>query len=270
MKTRLLSLAVLISFIIAGCSKDELLFSKPALNEPDLSSASNGAALMNKASNARYVPDEYIVILKDDVTDVDAEADIMGKNSGGKAKKIFRKAVKGFSMKLSADGLAIMRKNPKVKYIEQDQIATNTAIQDGAPWGLDRIDQQSLPLNNSYTYDTDGSSVDAYIFDTGIRLDHEEFGGRAKFGFDAYPNGTTVMDGNGHGTHVAGTIGGRTYGVAKGINLIAVRILDNNGSGYYSDIIAGLDWATQHHTTRPAVGNMSLGGGVSIALDEAV
>ncbi len=270
MKTTLLSIAILVSFIIAGCSKDELLFSKPELLNQEIVSAGNSATLLNKSSNARYVPDEYIVVLKDDVIDVDLEADLMGKNSGSKAKKVFKKAMKGFSMKLSTDGLAIMKKNPKVKYIEQDQIATNTAIQNGASWGLDRIDQQSLPLNNAYGYNTDGSTVDAYIFDTGIRLDHEEFGGRAVFGFDAYPNGTTVMDGNGHGTHVAGTIGGKTYGVAKGINLIAVRVLDDNGSGFYSDIIAGLDWATQHHTNRPAVGNMSLGGGTSIALDEAV
>ena len=270
MKTIFLRTAVLLSFILGGCSKDELIFSKPDFISQDIATASNGAALLNKSSNARYVPDEYIVVLNDNVTDVDLEADIIGKNAGSKAKKVFKKAMKGFSIKLSADGLAITKKNPKVKYIEQDQIATNSAIQDGAAWGLDRIDQQSLPLNNSYSYNTNGSTVDAYIFDTGIRLDHEEFGGRAIFGFDAYPNGTTVMDGNGHGTHVAGTIGGKTYGVAKGINLIAVRVLDDNGSGYYSDIIAGLDWATQHHTTKPAVGNLSLGGGASFALDEAV
>ena len=270
MKTTLLSIAILVSFIIAGCSKDELLFSKPELINQETKSASNGATLSNQAKNGRYVPDEYIVVLKDDVTDVDMEADLMGKNAGGKVKKVFKKVMKGFSMKLSADGLAIMKKNPKVKYIEQDQIASSSVIQTGVTWGLDRIDQQALPLNSSYEYNSNGSTVDAYIFDTGIRLDHQEFEGRAIFGFDAYPNGTTVMDGNGHGTHVAGTIGGKTQGVAKGINLIAVRVLDDNGSGYYSDIIAGLDWATQHHTNRPAVGNMSLGGGTSFALDEAV
>jgi hypothetical protein len=269
-KTTLLSIAILVSFIIAGCSKDELLFSKPELINQETKSASNGATLSNQAKNGRYVPDEYIVVLKDDVTDVDMEADLMGKNAGGKVKKVFKKVMKGFSMKLSADGLAIMKKNPKVKYIEQDQIASSSVIQTGVTWGLDRIDQQALPLNSSYEYNSNGSTVDAYIFDTGIRLDHQEFEGRAIFGFDAYPNGTTVMDGNGHGTHVAGTIGGKTQGVAKGINLIAVRVLDDNGSGYYSDIIAGLDWATQHHTNRPAVGNMSLGGGTSFALDEAV
>ena len=270
MKTTFLCIAIIFSFILSGCSKDELLFSKPELINQNINSASNGAALSNQIKNARYVPDEYIVVLKDDVADIEIEADLMGKNAGGKAKKVFKKVMKGFSMKLSTAGLAIMKKNPKVKYIEQDQIATSSAIQSGATWGLDRIDQQALPLNSNYEYNSNGSSVDAYIFDTGIRLDHEEFGGRAIFGFDAYPNGTTVMDGNGHGTHVAGTIGGKTHGVAKGINLIAVRVLDDNGSGFYSDIIAGLDWATQHHTTKPAVGNLSLGGGASFALDEAV
>ena len=131
MKTTLLSLAIFVSFIIARCSKDELLFSKPELINQEINSASNGAALSNQAKNGRYVPDEYIVVLKDDVTDVDIEADLMGKNAGGKAKKVFKKVMKGFSMKLSADGLAIMKKNPKVKYIEQDQIATSSAIQTG-------------------------------------------------------------------------------------------------------------------------------------------
>jgi hypothetical protein len=269
-KKAITSFAIIISFIISGCSKEELLFSKPELINQNMASASNGAAVYNHDKNAHYVPDEYIVVLNDDVTDVDTEADVMGKSSGGKVKKLFKRAVKGFTMKLSADGLEVMRKNPKVRYIEQDQIATVTAVQSGASWGLDRIDQQSLPLNNSYSYNTDGSSVDAYIFDTGIRMDHEEFGGRAKFGFDAVPNGTTIMDGNGHGTHVAGIIGGKTYGVAKGINLIAVRVLDDNASGYYSDIIGGLDWAIKHHTTRPAVGNISFGGGTSFVFDEMV
>lgn len=270
MKKAITSLAIIFSIILIGCSKDELLFSKPEILNQEIELASNGATLLNKVSNARYVPDEYIIVLNDNVTDVDTEIDIIGKNTGGRAKKVFKKALKGFSMKLSADGLAMMKNNPKVKYIEQDQIASSSAIQTGVTWGLDRIDQQVLPLNSMYEYNSNGSTVDAYIFDTGIRLDHEEFEGRASFGFDAYPNGTTVMDGNGHGTHVAGTIGGKTHGVAKGINLIAVRVMDDNGSGYYSDIIAGLDWATQHHTTKPAVGNLSLGGGASFALDEAV
>ena len=270
MKKAITSLVIIFSIILIGCSKDELLFSKPELLNQEIDLANNGATLLNKVSNAHYVPDEYIIVLNDNVTDVDTEIDIIGKNTGGRAKKVFKKALKGFSMKLSADGLAMMKNNPKVKYIEQDQIASSTAIQTGVTWGLDRIDQQVLPLNSSYEYNSNGSTVDAYIFDTGIRLDHEEFEGRASFGFDAYPNGTTVMDGNGHGTHVAGTIGGKTHGVAKGINLIAVRVMDDNGSGYYSDIIAGLDWATQHHTTKPAVGNLSLGGGASFALDEAV
>ena len=270
MKKVLTSFAIIISFILSGCSKDELLFNKPEMLNQEIELASNGASVLNRVPNARYVPDEYIIVFNDNVTDIDAEAAMIGKNTGSKAKKIFKKALKGFSMKLSAEGLAIMKKNPKVKYIEQDQIATLSNLQTGVTWGLDRIDQQALPLNSSYAYNSNGSTVDAYIFDTGIRLDHEEFEGRAIFGFDAYPNGTTIMDGSGHGTHVAGTIGGKTHGVAKGINLIAVRVMDDKGSGFYSDIIAGLDWATQHHTTKPAVGNLSLGGGASFSLDEAV
>ena len=268
MKKVITSFAIIFSIILTGCSKDELLFSKLELLNQEIESASSDATVLNKVSNARYVPDEYIIVLKDNVTDIDAEIDIIGKNAGSKAKKVFKKALKGFSMKLSADGLAITKKNPKVKYIEQDQIVSCSVIQTGVTWGLDRIDQQALPLNSSYEYNSNGSTVDAYVFDTGIRLDHQEFEGRAIYGYDPYEK--TGMDGHGHGTHVAGTIGGKTCGVAKGIKLISVRVLDDDGKGYSSDIVAGLDWATEHHTSNPAVGNLSLGGAISNATDEAV
>lgn len=189
------------------------------------------------------------------------------------AKKgnVYKNTVKGFSIKVPAAALQGLLKNPKVKYIEQDQLATTVSTtQSNATWGLDRVDQQSLPLNSTYTYKTTGSTVDAYIFDTGIRPDHVEFSGRVVSGYFDPFIATSTNDGDGHGTHVAGTVGGTKYGIAKAINLIAVKVLDDNGSGTYSGIIAGLDWAVGNHVSKPAVGNMSLGGGESNALDAAV
>ena len=156
-------------------------------------------------------------------------------------------------------------------YIEHDGEVRIISVQTSPPsWGLDRIDQVSRPLSGSYTYHETGSGVDAYILDTGIRRSHTDFGGRAVTGFDAVSSGGTAADGNGHGTHVAGTVGGATYGVAKGVRLIAVRVLDNEGSGTISQVIAGVDWVTGHHTTGRAVANISFGGSTSTAMDDAV
>ena len=142
-------------------------------------------------------------------------------------------------------------------------------IEANATWGIDRIDQHNLPLSTTYNYTNTGAGVTAYIIDTGIRFDHSEFGGRAVTGFDAVTSGGNAADCNGHGTHVSGTVGGATYGVAKGVSLVAVRVLGCNGSGSTSGVIAGIDWVTSHHQS-PAVANMSLGGSASTALDNAV
>lgn len=152
------------------------------------------------------------------------------------------------------------------------QLIVPTSLSSQTPtssWGLDRIDQQLLPLNNTYNYNNDGSGVSAYVIDTGIRITHTEFGGRATHGFDAVNDGYNGNDCHGHGTHVAGTIGGTNYGVAKNVQLIAVRVLNCSGSGTTSGVIAGIDWVTVN-AVRPAVANMSLGGSISLALDSAV
>jgi subtilisin family serine protease len=141
--------------------------------------------------------------------------------------------------------------------------------QNNAPWGLDRIGQRTLPLNGAYSYTTTGSGVNVYIIDTGIRRTHTQFGGRAVIGFDAIGDGRNTNDCHGHGTHVAGIVGASTYGVAKAVRLFAVRVLSCSGSGSNSGVIAGVNWVTQNHID-PAVANMSLGGGISTALDNAV
>jgi subtilisin family serine protease len=180
---------------------------------------------------------------------------------------VYGYALDGFSARLTDEEFVRLRNDKRVKYIEPDRIIRISVSQSNATWGIDRVDQRALPLNQTYTWDATGTGVRAYIIDTGIRYDHVDFGGRASFGFDAF--GGNGVDGNGHGTHVAGTVGGNTYGVAKSALLIAVRVLDNSGSGTTSGVISGMDWVAANHI-KPAVANMSLGGAASIATDDAV
>jgi subtilisin family serine protease len=158
-----------------------------------------------------------------------------------------------------------------VAAVEQNQrVRLADTTQSSAPWGLDRIDQAALPLSGTYTYpDTAGSGVTAYVIDTGVRITHSQISGRASYGYDAVDGDTTASDGNGHGTHVATTIAGSTYGVAKKAKVVAVRVLDNAGSGTTAGVIAGIDWVTDNHS-GPSVANLSLGGGASTTLDTAV
>ncbi|MCE2848551.1 MAG: S8 family serine peptidase [Chitinophagaceae bacterium] len=261
---------VLASLIFAGCSKDAALSTKQDFR---LNEEIHLAPMMDKQPGSKYIDGAYIVVFNDDVTEaeVDRESDRICKQRNAKKNKSFKYALKGFTVNLTAVEIEEVRKDPRVKYIEQDQLATAVATQTSATWGLDRLDQPTLPLSGTYTYDKNGSTVDAYIFDTGIKLTHAEFTGRVSSGFNAITAGAPADDDNGHGSHVAGTVGGTTYGVAKGINLIAVKVLDVNGSGAYSGVIDGINWAIgTHSATRFAVGNMSLGGGASTAIDDAV
>lgn len=190
---------------------------------------------------------------------------------GAGISHVFGHAVSGFAAALPASALDAVRHDPDVAYVEADQRVRAVDTQSPATWGLDRIDQRALPLSNSYTYNTTGAGVKAYIIDTGINVNHTDFGGRAVNGYDAVDGSLPAADCNGHGTHVSGTVGGATYGVAKGVTLVAVRVLDCNGSGTNSQVIAGIDWVTGNHAAgQPAVANMSLGGGASSALDTAV
>ncbi len=259
-----------LSILLFSCAKQEKL---EVAKKNFLLGEDQLAPVYKKNNVPADLQDSYIVVFKDDVAESEIDGESEKMCGGGKAKKekTFKYAVKGFSGRMSDVTIEEFRKNPKVKYIEQNQLISAVVDQSPATWGLDRINQANLPLDNKYSYTTDGSTVDVYIFDTGIKLDHTEFTGRIVLpGFDAFSLTNNGNDLNGHGTHVAGTVAGTLYGVAKGAKLIPVRVLDALGSGSTAGVIAGLDWAVQHHTTKPAVGNMSLGGGFSQGINDAV
>ncbi|NPC58959.1 S8 family peptidase [Caenimonas soli] len=215
------------------------------------------------------ITDRYIVVLKKDVGNPAAEAANHVRGPGAQLHHVYSTALKGFAATLPAAALAGIQNNPNVDYIEQDQTVSLTQVENGATWGLDRIDQADRPLDLLYHYNATGLGVHAFIIDTGIRPDHVEFSGRLFPGFTAIADGLGTNDCNGHGTHVAGTVGGTVWGVAKQVSLRPVRVLDCRGSGSWSGVIAGIDWVA-NSGLRPAVANMSLGGGKSTSVNAAV
>jgi subtilisin family serine protease len=221
----------------------------------------------------KRIANQYIVVLNDDVADVDTEAIRLARDFGGDRNggQTYHRALKGFSVRMSEQQASRLANDPRVAFVEEDGVVSLGTTQTGATWGLDRIDQRDLPLDGNYNYNATGSGVKAYIIDTGIRATHTQIAGRVISGFTAISDGLGTNDGNGHGTHVSGTVGGSTYGVAKNVTLVAVRVLDSSGSGTNSGVIAGVDFVTSDHQAgQPAVANMSLGGGISSALDTAV
>ena len=247
----------------------------PALaNQQDLKPAGDAEKFLRMGKAA--IPGQYIVVLDVDAAgkagDLFAAASMtsdLTKTYGGEATNIYDAALTGFAARMSEAQAMRLSADPRVRFVEEDSVMEATVTQNNPPWGLDRIGQRDLPLNAVYSYTTTGSGVNVYIIDTGIRRTHTQFGGRAFVGFDAIGDGQNTNDCHGHGTHVSGTVGGSTYGVAKAVRLFAVRVLDCGGSGSNSGVIAGVNWVTSNHID-PAVANMSLGGGISTALDTAV
>jgi subtilisin family serine protease len=236
---------------------------------PAVAAPATGTVL---AAHGTPIADSYVVVLKDAKAApgaVRSTARGLTSRYAGTVTYTYTSAVRGFATRMTAERAKRLAADPRVASVQQDSVVTIDATQSPATWGLDRIDQRALPLSNSYTYDTTASNVNSYIIDTGIRTSHTQFGGRARVGYDAVGDGQNGQDCNGHGTHVAGTVGGSTYGVAKATQLWAVRVLSCSGSGSNAGVIAGVDWVTAN-AVKPAVANMSLGGGASSALDTAV
>jgi subtilisin family serine protease len=241
------------ALLMAGCQD---------LEPPLAPSTAPEAPLL--AVSGPAVPGSYIVVLREG-----ANPRAVAAIAGANPEYVYQHALVGFAAHLNQGQLNALQHNSDVRFIEPDAVMQAVATQAGATWGIDRTDQRSLPLSTTYEYSADGTGVHAYIIDTGILAGHGEFTGRIDNGYDAVTSGGSAADCNGHGTHVAGTVGGAVYGMAKQVRLHPVRVLNCQGSGSNSGVIAGVDWVTAN-AVRPAVANMSLGGGASTALDDAV
>jgi subtilisin family serine protease len=253
-----------------GVAATALTVAAAMAGAPASAAPADGEIRNADAPNA--IADSYIVVFKNSAVaraGVGRAARDLAARHGGSVVRTYSAALRGFEISANATTAVRIAAHPAVEFVEPNMTVHTMDTQTNPPsWGLDRIDQRNLPLNNAYTYPNTASGVRAYIIDTGILTSHSTFGGRASSGFDAVDGGS-ADDCNGHGTHVAGTVGGSQYGVAKGVALVAVRVLNCQGSGTNAQVIGGIDWVTQN-AVRPAVANMSLGGGANSSIDTAV
>jgi subtilisin family serine protease len=242
------ALALILPLAVAACADTQPgpVAVEPAAAEPSVADA---------------LRDSYIVVLREGA-DPRSVAAVAGVNP----RFVYTSVLNGFAGTLTQGQLNALRRNPNVAYVEPDGVASISITQTNATWGIDRTDQRDLPLNGTYTYATTAGNVHAYIIDTGVRADHREFGGRAQMVFNSAGGRNT--DCNGHGTHVAGTVGGTEYGIAKGVRIYGVKVLGCSGSGTWSGVIAGMDWVAANHR-KPAVANLSLGGGSNQSVNTA-
>jgi subtilisin family serine protease len=233
------------------------------------------AGEVRRARGGRAIADSYIVVLKESADAAQPSGSVplvardLAARHGGRLAHVYQHALRGFAVRLGESAARALAEDARVDYVEPDVEMHLDNVQSGAPWGLDRTDQRDLPLSGTYETQGGGAGVNVYVVDTGIRATHVEFGGRARYAFSAINDGYGATDCHGHGTHVSGTIAGATAGVAKAATVWAVRVLDCAGTGPMSASIAGVDWVAANHI-KPAVANMSLGGAVSQALDDAI
>lgn len=230
-------------------------------------------ATFSRATTGSPIAGQYIVRFRDETADVEAQAHAVAVAHAGKVLHTYKSALKGMALTLPDAAVSALLADPRIASVEEDQVMSIGTTQTGATWGIDRVDQRSLPLNGTYVYNADGTGVTVYIIDTGIDFTHVEYSGRAFTGVDEVTTGGNAADCNGHGSHVSGTVGGTTYGIAKNVKLVAVRVLNCQGSGTTSGVIAGIDWVTSQKNANPSVpsaANMSLGGGLSSTLNQAV
>ncbi|MEP6622416.1 MAG: S8 family serine peptidase [bacterium] len=259
-------LAVRLAMILATFSLLSACADSSSISSSGSARAPSAAPL--RLSSGVPAPGRYIVVLKNDLVSASA-VDAMAAEYPGEVTQRYHAALNGLAMSLGDADLTKVRNDPRVAYVEQDAVFSVATTQTSAPWGVDRIDQRALPLNSTYTYAADGSGVTVYILDTGINYSHTEYAGRAFPGIDEITPGGNASDCFGHGTSVAGLVGGTTYGVAKRVRMVSVRVLDCTGHNLNSSIIAGVDWVTANRTL-PAVANMSIQGGFSSALNQAI